>query len=126
MYRLKIAPISYASIMFIPTARPARIVLTHRWGDLSSKSRPRAMKLSPNAMVWEATPQQAVERKWELRAAARPPSRQASGESFICRKQNHAPSPRMKSEAAGKIFAKRRGDVTNRKVEVILIAGVGL
>src|SRR6266404_3065863 len=112
--------------MFIPTANPARIVLAQRRGEVSSKSRPRAMKSSPKATVWEATPQQAVERKWELRAAAKPPKAQASGASFICRKQNQAPRPRNKSETAGNIFAKTTGLVIRRSEDVRLMAGVGL
>ena len=88
--------------------------------------RPNAAKSIPKAMVCEATPQHAVEKKWELSAAARAPRTQATGASFICRKQNQAPSPRMNKDVGAKILEKLSGLVRSRIMDVRLRAGVGL
>ena len=91
------APISNASITLMPTARPARMILSHRLGAVASPRAARARKSSPKLIGCPATPQQAVEKKSELSAAAMPPRMQAAGVNFHCRKQSQALSPRKKS-----------------------------
>jgi len=92
------APMSKASITPRPTAKPARATLTQRLGEVWSAKAARARKSQPKLKGWEATPQQAVEKKSEFKAAAMPPRMQASGESFHCRKHSQALSPRKSSE----------------------------
>src|ERR1039458_6085093 len=69
--RLKMAPMSKASITPKPTAKPARATLTQRLGEVSSASAASARKSQPKLKGWDATPQQAVEKKSEFKAAAR-------------------------------------------------------
>src|ERR1019366_8435531 len=95
---LKMAPMSKASITPKPTAKPARATLTQRLGEVSSASAAKARKSQPKLKGWDATPQQAVEKKSEFNVAAMPPRMQASGESFHCRKHSHALRPRKSSE----------------------------
>ena len=97
MNKLKIAPMSAASITLMPTQSPASASLSQRVSGVVSAvletTSPSAKKSMPMAICCEATPQQAVEKKVEFNAAARPPSVAASGENFNCRKKNHAPTP---------------------------------
>jgi hypothetical protein len=88
---------SKASITPKPTAKPARATLTQRLGEVSSARAARARKSQPKLKGWEATPQQAVEKKSEFKAVATPPRMQASVESFHCRKHNQALRPRNRS-----------------------------
>src|ERR1035438_1297973 len=76
--RLKMAPMSKASITPKPTAKPARATLTQRLGEVWSARAARARKSQPKLKGWDATPQQAVEKKSEFKAAAMPPRMTAS------------------------------------------------
>src|ERR1035437_9386837 len=95
------APISNASITPRPTAKPARATLIQRLDEVSSARAARARKSQPKLSGWDATPQQAVEKKSEFRAAAIPPKMQAVGESFHCRKHSQALS-RSEERRVGK------------------------
>src|ERR1017187_4825475 len=103
---LKMAPMSKASITPMPTAKPARATLSQRLGEVWSARAARARKSQPKLKGWDATPQQAVEKKSEFKAAAMPPRMQASGESLHCRKHSQALSPRNKSAKGAYIFEK--------------------
>src|ERR1035441_9602250 len=104
-----IAPMSKASITPRPTAKPARATLSQRLGEVSSANAAKARKSQPKLSGWDATPQQAVEKKSEFKAAAMAPRTQAVGESFHCRKHNQALSPRNKRAKAAKIFENMSG-----------------
>ena len=67
----------------------------------------------PTAICWGATPQQADAKKVEFNTAASAPSVAASGESRSCRKNVHAPRPRINNAMGGKNLAKATGDKTH-------------
>ncbi len=97
MTKLKMAPMSKASITPRPTARPARAARSQRRGEERSASAARARKSSPKLRGCAATPQQAVEKKSEFSATARLPRKQARGENFHSRKHSQALRPRNSS-----------------------------
>ena len=91
------APMSKASITPKPTAKPARATRTQRLGEVWSAKAARARKSQPKLKGWDATPQHAVEKKSEFKVVAMPPRMQAVNDSFHCRKQSQALSPRNSS-----------------------------
>ena len=118
MSTLKIAPMSAASMTFMPTQSPASASRVQRVsagiaGELPA-TRPSAKKSMPMAICCDATPQHAVEKKSELNAAASPPNVAASGDNFICPKQNHAPTPRIHSAIGARNFEYPTGPMPQR------------
>src|SRR5512133_905812 len=93
---------SAPSVTAMPMASPARHTRIHRAFDDVSQSAANAKKQSPTVMEWVPTPQQAAEKKLELRLAAIAPSTQARGLRDILRKHVHAPSPRKSTASGGK------------------------
>src|SRR5436190_135114 len=112
-------------MMLMPTAMPARIRRTHIFQPPLSLAKPIARKHMPMPMSCAATPQQAVEKKCELKAVATAPKTHASGDSLHWRKQNQAQMPRMKMERGQKIFEYPSGDVISRNAVDIAGEGVG-
>src|ERR1035441_9591242 len=119
------APMSKASITPKPTAKPARATLTQRLGEVWSAKAAKARKSQPKLKGWDATPQQAVEKKSEFKAAAMLPRMQAVGESFHCRKHSQALSPRNSSAKGAKIFEKTRGPETRESALVTVGVALG-
>src|SRR5438445_5752887 len=103
------APTSAPSITTIPTASPARMNLSHpqRGGVLTMAA--AARKLQPAASICWPTPQQAVEKKPEFSAAAKPPMKHASRLNFSCQKNTQALHPKNSSTSGAKNFAKPTG-----------------
>ena len=94
---------------FMPTHSPASARRVQRVNagvsaELATTS-PSAKKSIAMAISCEASPQQASEKNVELSAAASPPKTVASGDSFNCRKKNHAPMPRIHSATGATNFA---------------------
>src|ERR1035437_5179988 len=110
------APISNASITPRPTAKPARATLTQRLDEVSSARAAKARKSQPKLSGWDATPQQAVDKKSEFKLAAMAPSAQAKGERFHCWKQSQALSPRSNRAKAAKIFENMNGPATRSSI----------
>ncbi|MGO9003721.1 MAG: hypothetical protein ACLPYZ_15270 [Limisphaerales bacterium] len=106
--RLKMAPMSAASITLTPTAKPARARRTMRvrrgvaveMDTTSAKARKSMLKASN----WPPTPQQAVAKKVEPKAAANAPSAAANGEKFNCLKKHHALNPKKNKATGAKNF----------------------
>src|SRR6266850_4805408 len=97
----------------MPTAIPAKTSLTQERAPPPLATNPTATNAMPTQTTCEATPQQAVERKCELSAAASPPRMHASGESFSRQKQNQAQRPRMSRAQASSHFEKPNGLITS-------------
>src|ERR1017187_2710620 len=94
-YKLKMAPTSAPSVTAMPTARPPSTTRSQGRRADGFASAARAKKIMPTVTGYDATPQHAVEKKPECRAAAKPPKMQAGGERPDCRKKHHAPQPRI-------------------------------
>ena len=100
---------SAASITLTPTANPAKASRIQRvsggvaeeMDTTSAKARKSMLKASN----WPATPQQAVAKKVEFKAAANAPSVAANGEKFNCLKKHHALNPKKNKAMGGKNFA---------------------
>src|ERR1039457_4164599 len=88
-YKLKMAPISAPSVTAMPTVRPPSTTRSQGRRADGFASAARAKKIMPTVMGYDATPQHAVEKKPECRAAAKPPKMQAGGGGPDCRKTNH-------------------------------------
>ena len=100
---------SKASITLTPTANPAKASRIQRVsggvaGEMNFTSA-KARKSMLKAIDWPATPQQAVAKKAEFKAAANPPRAAAAGEKFNCLKKHHALNPKTNKVMGTKNFA---------------------
>jgi len=68
------------------------------------KTNAMARKSMLKASNWPATPQQALAKKVEFKAAANAPSAAAVGEKFNCLKKHHALNPKKNKAMGGKNF----------------------
>src|SRR5208283_2686387 len=90
---LMIAPTSYPSIRFIPTANPAITAPAH--ADLMDldDSAANARKIIPADIFQAPKPQQAVEKKCMFSPAAIPPNTQTAGLNSSWRNKTQALNP---------------------------------
>ncbi|MEI9959680.1 MAG: hypothetical protein WDM76_00710 [Limisphaerales bacterium] len=124
MNKLKIAPTSAASITLMPTASPASASRTQRVDNgvsgVFETTNAIAKKSMPMAICCEAMPQQAVAKKVEFNIVASAPSVAANGDSFNCRKNVHAPNPKMNKAMGARNFAMPTGPSSQHSAAVML------
>src|SRR6267142_5937675 len=118
--KLKIAPMSAPSLTPIPTANPANPVRNHPCNPDLPMTSPSARKLIPIAITCDSTPQQAAEKKLELKTAANPPNIQAQRVRPIWWKKYHALKPSIISAIGAYNLENNTGPNSHCRANVIL------